>query len=132
MCRRRIRKMTRILVIDDDVQICNMLERFLSRKGYEVDIAYDGNQGITKFDKARTDLVITDLVMPEKEGIETVMELRAKSPAVKIIAISGGGRVGPESYLEIARELGAQRTFEKPVDFEELLGAVEELTSPKA
>lgn len=124
--------MTRILVIDDDVQICNMLERFLSRKGYEVDIAYDGNQGITKFDKARTDLVITDLVMPEKEGIETVMELRAKSPAVKIIAISGGGRVGPESYLEIARELGAQRTFEKPVDFEELLGAVEELTSPKA
>lgn len=124
--------MTRILVIDDDVQICSMLERFLSRKGYEVDVAYDGNQGLMMYDKGKTNLVITDLVMPEKEGIETVMELRSKSPNVKIIAISGGGRVGPESYLEIAKELGAQRTFEKPVDFDELLGAVEELTATVA
>ncbi|MBN2525524.1 MAG: response regulator [Deltaproteobacteria bacterium] len=121
--------MTRILVIDDDVQVCTMLERFFARKGYEVDVAYDGFQGITKFHPEKTNLVITDLVMPEKEGIETVMELRSRHPDVKIIAISGGGRVGPESYLEIARELGAQRTFEKPVDFDELLGAVEELTA---
>jgi DNA-binding response OmpR family regulator len=121
--------MTRILVIDDDVQVCTMLERFFIRKGYAVDVAFDGNQGLKKFRPEETNLVITDLVMPEKEGIETVMELRAKSSAVKIIAISGGGRVGPESYLEIARELGAQRTFEKPVDFDELLHAVEELTA---
>lgn len=121
--------MTRILVIDDDIQVCMMLERFLTRKGYDVDVAHDGNQGLAKFSRTETSLVITDLVMPEKEGIETVMELRSKSPDVKIIAISGGGRVGPESYLEIARELGAQRTFEKPVDFDELLGAVQELTA---
>lgn len=119
--------MTRILVIDDDVQICKMLDRFLTKKGYEVAVAYNGVEGVQFFDKRGAHLVITDLVMPEKEGIETVMELRAKSPDVKIIAISGGGRVGPESYLEIAKELGAQRTFEKPVDFNELLFAVEEL-----
>lgn len=124
--------MTRILVIDDDVQICNMLDRFLTKKGFDVDVAYDGVQGINKFNEGQVHLVITDLVMPEKEGIETVMELRAISPTVKIIAISGGGRVGPESYLEIARELGAARTFEKPVDFDELLGAVQELTAAEA
>jgi DNA-binding NarL/FixJ family response regulator len=74
-----------------------------------------------------TDLIITDLIMPEKEGIETIMELKKDFPDVKIIAISGGGRSKPESYLNLAKQLGAKRVFPKPIDREELLNAIREL-----
>ncbi len=119
--------MTRILIIDDEVQIRKMLRQLFEREGYEVFDASDGNEGLKLYRKNPADIVITDLVMPEKEGIETIKELYQEFPDVKIIAISGGGRIVPEHYLEIAKKFGAVRTFSKPFESKDLLMAVKEL-----
>jgi DNA-binding response OmpR family regulator len=116
-----------ILVIDDDDQIRDMLREMLERAGYEVVLAADGDEGLRLFRERRADLVITDVVMPNKEGIEMIMELRVEFPKVKIIAISGGGRLGPETYLDLAEGFGAMRVFSKPFRLNELLAAVREL-----
>ena len=119
--------MARILIIDDEVQILNMLRQMLEGEGYEVVEAPDGKEGLKLYRKNPTDLIITDLIMPEKEGIETIQELTQDFPNIKIIAMSGGGRVGPGDYLHLAKMLGAQHTFAKPIEREELLKAVREL-----
>jgi DNA-binding response OmpR family regulator len=119
--------MAHILVIDDDIQVCSMLKTTLEKHGHVVDIAYDGEQGCSMFKQQHMDLVITDLVMPNKEGIETIVDLKKESANVKIIAISGGGRIGPDTYLETVKQLGAEMTFEKPVEYTDLLNAIDEL-----
>ena len=119
--------MARILIIDDDVQILDMLRQTLELKGYEVVDATNGKEGIRLYRENPADLIITDIIMPDKEGIETIIELKRDFPDVKIIAISGGGRIGPEGYLSMAKKLGARYTFSKPVKREELLAAVREL-----
>ena len=119
--------MALILIIDDDNQFRAMLREMLERTGYKVVEASNGKEGIKLYREKATDLIITDLIMPEKEGIETIMELRRDFPDVKIIAISGGGRLDPEQYLSMAKGFGARYTFVKPVEREELLQAVEEL-----
>jgi DNA-binding NtrC family response regulator len=119
--------LARILIIDDDVQILNMLRQTLEREGYDVVEASNGKQGIRLYREEPVDLIITDIIMPEKEGIETILELKRDYPDVKIIAISGGGRIGPEEYLDMAEKLGAQRTFIKPVERKQLLNAVRNL-----
>ena len=119
--------MANILIIDDDQQILNMLSQILKRAGYEVVEALDGKQGLKLYRENPTDLIITDIIMPEKEGIETIMELQRDFPDVKIIAISGGGHILSENYLYMARVLGVQRTFAKPIARDELLKAVSEL-----
>ena len=119
--------MARILIIDDDEQLLAMLRQTLEREGYEVMEASDGNEGLRRYRENPTDLIITDLIMPEKEGMETIMELRRDFPDVKIIAISGGGRVDPWQYLSIAKSFGVQYTFAKPIERKELLNAVREL-----
>ncbi len=119
--------MSTILVIDDEDQVRTMLQQALEREGYQVLDARDGKEGIKLFKENKTDLIITDLIMPDKEGLETITELRRDFPEVKIIAISGGGHVDPESYLTIAKKMGASRTLPKPFDLEELLAAVREL-----
>lgn len=116
--------MSRILIVDDDQQIRNMLRITLEREGYEVLEAADGLEAVAAFKTQELDLVITDIVMPEKEGIELIMELKGIDPAVKIIAISGGGRINPEDYLKWARRFGVEQTFSKPVDRQKLLDAV--------
>ena len=116
-----------ILVIDDDDQFRGMLRQTLEHAGYEVMDASNGKEGIRVFRENPADLVITDIIMPEKEGIETIRELKREFPDVKIIAISGGGRIGPVSYLKMAKGLGAQRTLTKPLEREELLRVVREL-----
>lgn len=118
--------MARILVIDDDGQVRSMLRMTLEREGYEVEEAPDGRVGMRLFYEKPTDLVITDIVMPEKEGIETIRELSQDSPRTKIIAISGGGSLNSMTYLLMAGKLGASRAFSKPVDQVELLKAVRE------
>jgi CheY-like chemotaxis protein len=119
--------MNPILVIDDDIEILNTLCRILEREGYDVLAASDGNEGLKFCRQQRVDLVITDLVMPEKEGIETIMELRCDFPHVPIIAMSGGGRIAPENYLHMAQMLGAQRTLRKPFTPKEMLEAIGEV-----
>ena len=119
--------MKRILVIDDDDQVRSLLRDMLELAGYQVVDAPNGKAGARLYRQSPTDLVITDIFMPEKEGLETIRELRQDFPEVKIIAISGGGRMGDFAYLPAAEKFGALRTFVKPFDLHQLLSAVREL-----
>ncbi|MBF0227143.1 MAG: response regulator [Desulfobacterales bacterium] len=119
--------MAKILVIDDDDQIRQMLKKMIELEGYEVYEAEDGNVGVKLAQSNNFDLVITDIIMPEKEGIETIRELKKAFPDIKIIAISGGGRIGPDSYLELAKKLGASETLSKPVKKNVLMDAIKRL-----
>ncbi|MCP4109394.1 MAG: response regulator [Desulfobacteraceae bacterium] len=119
--------MVRILIIDDDVEIREMLKEVFEQEGYETIIAPDGEVAVKCYRDQQADVVITDIIMPEKEGIETIMELKQEFPDVRIIAISGGGRISPDNYLKMAKDFGAMRTFTKPVRIEKLLEAVKEL-----
>jgi CheY-like chemotaxis protein len=116
--------LARILVIDDDAAICVVLRIALEYKGYEVVEAHNGFEGLQCYEAAPVDLVITDLQMPEMDGLQMLSELRRRSPKVKVIAISGRRKA-----LAIAEEFYAQRTFEKPFCLKEVLGAVEDLIS---
>jgi CheY-like chemotaxis protein len=120
--------MALILIIDDDVQVLALLRKVLEREGHEVIEAPNGRAGLELYFESQADLVITDIFMPEKEGVETILSLRKRRPNAKIIAISGGDRfVGADRPLNVARLLGAQRTFTKPVNLKELVEAVGEL-----
>jgi DNA-binding response OmpR family regulator len=124
--------MRRILLIDDEPQIRAMLHQVLARAGYDVTEAASGAEAVRLFHEAPADLVITDLIMPGKDGIETILELRRESPAVKVIAISGGGRIGAQEYLWMARNLGAAVTLTKPVERQKLLEEVRALLGAEA
>ena len=117
----------RILLIDDDAPFRATLHQFLESEGYEVSDASDGHQGIQRYKDTPTDVVITDLLMPEKEGLETIQELRRDFPGVKIIAISGGAKAGTMDFLPVAQQLGAQRVLPKPFEPDALLGAIQEV-----
>ncbi|MEI6608996.1 MAG: response regulator [Deltaproteobacteria bacterium] len=120
--------MARILIIDDDETFRTMVRRMLESADYkEIEEAGDGNSGMNLLRNNPFDLVITDIIMPNKEGIELIMELTKNYPRIKIIAMSGGGKIGAESYLEMASHLGANRTIKKPFKQAELLHAVKEL-----
>ncbi len=103
--------------MDDDVEFRQMLRKMLERAGYEVTEAADGKEGMKLFHKAPMDLVITDMLMPEQDGVETVIELRREFADVKIIAISGGGQIDSKEYLRMAERLGATHTFSKPFKY---------------
>ena len=119
--------MAKILVFDDEPSILLMIKKMLEKEGHEVDIALNGKDGMKLFEKNKPDLVITDIIMPQKEGLETIMELREKYPDLKIIAISGGGRIGPEGYLPSAILFGADKIFQKPLEQKEFVQAVASL-----
>ena len=116
-----------VLIIEDDEFVKNMLRQTFKQAGYEVATASNGRIGIQLYQSEPFDIVITDLIMPDMEGIETITHLRKYNPGVKVIAISGGGRNRPDDYLHLASKLGAARTFTKPVDRDELLDAVRQL-----
>ena len=119
--------MSRILVVDDDESFRRLVCQVLLRGDHEVLAAPDGRAALSLFRKQPVDLVITDLIMPEKEGIETIMELRRLQPDLKIIAMSGGGRLGITDCLKMARHIGAARTLAKPFALQEILEAVTSL-----
>ena len=119
--------MARILIIDDDAMIRDLLVQILEREGYETVTASGGKDGIKTHRENPADLIITDLLMPEKDGLETIMELRRNSQDVKIIAMSGGGKIDPKTYLQIAKTMGAIETIAKPFHLRELLKTVQEL-----
>jgi CheY-like chemotaxis protein len=116
--------MTEILVIDDDSQIRMLLRRILENEGYIVYEAADGKRGIDLLHIHNIELVITDIIMPEKEGLETILDIRHEFPNMKIIAISGGGKTGLPDFLPAAKKFGAHRTLPKPFGKSELLDAV--------
>jgi DNA-binding NtrC family response regulator len=119
--------MTHILVIDDDVMICNVLRRTLERSGYTVTEAYDGQKGLAAHKADPADLVITDMIMPGMEGIETIMQFKRHSPTMKIIAMSGGGMGRGTDYLAIAKKFGAHHTIAKPFTMQAITTAVSEV-----
>ena len=116
--------MAKILVVDDEPSIRLLLRRTLERGGYEVAEAEDGELAVRSQRANPADLVIVDIYMPEKEGLETILELRADARDLKIIAISGGGRAGNLSPLQVAETFGASRTLIKPIEPEALLESV--------
>jgi len=123
--------MAHILIIDDEVQIREVLRTVLERVGYTVSEAGDGIQGLRVYSAGGIDLVVTDIIMPQKGGIDTIMDLRRDFPNVKIIAISGGGMCGEVSYLDMAIGVGADRAIGKPFVLDDFLAAVEELIAEK-
>lgn len=124
--------MAKILVFDDEPSILLMIKKMLEKAGHEVDIALNGKEGMALFQKHKPDLVITDIIMPEQEGLETIISLRKNYPDLKIIAISGGGRIGPDGYLPGAKLLGANAVFTKPLMQKEFMQAVSDLLAEKA
>ena len=122
--------MAKILVIDDEPHILLMVKKMLERAGYEVDLASNGSEGLRLFEGVDPDLVITDIIMPEKEGLETIREMRRRNKELKIIAMSGGGKISADNYLETAKIFGAARLIEKPFSQKVLMSYVEELLGP--
>ena len=117
--------MARILVVDDDMSIRALLREILEEDGHQVDEAIDGKQGVLCYRAKPADLVITDMLMPEKDGVELIMELQESFPDIKIIAMSGGGRgLDAQFSLRVAKDFGAVQQLEKPFTQKQVLATV--------
>jgi DNA-binding response OmpR family regulator len=120
--------MARVLVVDDDKQIGEVLLETLSMEGYEPIYAEDGSSAMDVLREQHIDVTLMDIIMPKQEGLQTIKLIRKEFPDLPIIAMSGGGRVGPTNYLTVAKLLGARYAFTKPINNEELLHAISVLT----
>jgi CheY-like chemotaxis protein len=116
-----------VLIVEDDKELREMLKLSLLRRGITVLEAENGKDAIARFKPLLTDLVVTDLIMPEEDGLKVVIKLRELKPSIKIIAISGGGKVGPGSYLNLAKALGADAIYSKPFSVNDLISKIEQL-----
>lgn len=114
----------RVLVIDDDEALRRVVRRMLEPDGHDVVEAEDGRAGLARFTRGDFDAVITDILMPEQEGVQTIMQIRASNAQVRIIAVSGGGSLKIMDFLEMARLLGADATLPKPFRKEELIACL--------
>jgi len=121
--------MAGVLIVEDEKELREMLKTSLLRRKFTVFEAVNGKDAILHFKPSITDLVITDLIMPEEDGLKVIMKLREIKPDIKIIAISGGGKAGPGSYLKLAKALGADAVFSKPFSVAELIVKIEELVN---
>jgi CheY-like chemotaxis protein len=113
-----------ILVVDDDVIVRETITRILEGQGFRVVSADNGNQALGIFRAKRPDLVLTDIIMPDREGIETIIIIRKEQPAARIIAMSGGGRLQNKNFLDLAKALGADEALDKPFTEADLLESV--------
>ena len=117
-----------ILVVEDDAAVATLLENTLRRQGHRVRRSCDGHEAMAYLRRNPVRLVITDIFMPESDGLDLIIKLTAFNPSTAILAISGGSRIGgPESYLKLARLLGCRRTLAKPFELPQLLAVVDEL-----
>lgn len=117
--------MARVLVIEDDTGVREALARGLTRAGHEILPAADGRRGLAEFERAPFDVVVTDINMPEMDGIEVITALRRLGSSVPVIAISGGGLLPKELLLSTASTLGAVEVIPKPFEMSALLEAVD-------
>lgn len=122
-------KVKNILVIDDEEIVCTVLRTMLEKAGYKVETCFNGNEGIKQFRDGHFDVVITDILMPKRDGIDTIVALRQIEPTVKILAISGAQR--SETLLEIANIFNADATLKKPFTREEILEVVKKIILAK-
>ena len=119
---------TRVLVIEDDADLRSLIHSYLEEEGFEVSTAADGREGIQRQRSTPAEVVVTDIFMPNKEGIETVFDLKHEFPDTRIIVVSGGAHmVKGLDYLGLARQLGANRTLSKPFTMKQLADAVREV-----
>lgn len=118
----------RILLIDDEETFANGLAVLLEKKGFQVKTAKDGKEGLECIQKQGFDIVVTDILMPDKDGVEVITELSKKETRPKIIAISGGGRIDATNYLEMAKKFGVEEILHKPFSVNELVTKLEALT----
>ena len=123
--------MKRILVIDDEELMLTFLKDLLEAEGYEVLTATNGAEGLALFESDPVDLVITDIIMPVKDGLDTILELKKKSPDFPVIAISAGGNIPKERYLAVASYMKNTKTLAKPFTRDELISAVQEHLQPE-
>lgn len=121
---------TSVLVVDDDVMVLQALEILLEEHGFQVHTAVDGIHGLRQYRRYRPDVVVTDIIMPEKEGIALIRDLRHEFPSAKIVAMSGGGRIGNSDYVTIATALGANVGLQKPFDDDQLVDTLRMLVGP--
>lgn len=118
--------MPSVLVVDDEEQIRKLIRETLEQGGYEVTEAHDGKEGLHAYRQQPSDLVIMDILMPDQDGLESIMTLRREFPAAKIIAITGGSdMIGILNFLDVAKMLGARRTLQKPFEMKTLLDAAQ-------
>ena len=114
-----------ILVVDDEQEMRDILQRVITTAGHRILTAGNGREAITVLAREKVDLVLTDLLMPEKDGTEVIAELRRNYPGTPIVAMSGGGRMPRGEYLKIAKLFGAHAILEKPFTHEQLLSTIE-------
>lgn len=120
--------MKKYLIIDDDELVRESIKLMLDETACQVDLANNGKEGIALYKEVKHDIIITDIIMPQKEGFETISELKKLNEDVKIIAISGGSRNGMGSYLPIAEDLGAKAILYKPFDDTELFSTIKQIS----
>lgn len=124
--------MAKVLIIDDEEGICESLSELLTEEGYVVKTARNGKIGLELFSSEPFDVILTDLIMPEQEGMETIRKIIKKDPQAKIIAMSGGGRIGPQDYLSVAKDLGAKEVIRKPLEIDALLKLLGKILKPES
>ncbi len=122
----------RILVIDDEPTALDLLRRILEMSGYEVLSAVNGQKGVELFQQSPCDLVITDMVMPVKDGLRTILDLRSIAPLLPVIAISGGGTISKERYLAVAGYLDNVITIAKPFAIKDITEAVKKILQDRS
>lgn len=124
--------MTSILIVEDDPQIRSMLQETLELEGFETFAAQNGNEALQLYEQSKPDAIITDILMPEKEGLSFITDLRKADRKVCVIAISGGAlQLSPQCNLELAKMFGANYTFEKPLDIDAMLDVLNEALGQK-
>lgn len=124
--------MKTILVIDDDPIMRETIRDILQVDDHNVVLASNGREGMAFLDILEVDMILTDVLMPEKDGIEVIMEAKRKYPKIKILAISGGGFISAKNYLKMARDLGANASVMKPFDIDDLVNNVNRLLGENA
>jgi DNA-binding response OmpR family regulator len=122
--------MPRILVTDDDADLRATLQKLLSLRGYAVDVGRDGLEGARMLQQQPYALLITDIVMPNQEGLESIIQADKRYPEMRIIAMSGAAKTSTEVYLRVAKNVGADFVFQKPFSPREMLEKVRELIGP--
>jgi two-component system response regulator (stage 0 sporulation protein F) len=123
--------MAKILLVEDDELVRDMLSQVLTRASHEVITANNGEEAAEILKKIEPDMMVTDIIMPKKSGVTLIAEVKNKHPNMEIIAISGGGRLDPMGYLDLSESLGATVSFEKPIDNSALLMAIDLLLHSK-
>jgi CheY-like chemotaxis protein len=116
-----------ILIVEDDADLREMLKSSLLKRKYIVHEASNGKDALLRFKPLITDMVITDLIMPDEDGLKVIMKVKGIKPSIKVIAISGGGKAGPGNYLNLAKALGADEIYPKPFSIVDLLKKIDEL-----